>query len=302
MTLDQLRYFCAVCQYDSVTQAAQVLNVSQPSVSSAIRNLEEEFGVLLFDRQRKRLRLTPAGNQLLALSRPLLADAEELKQTMQSVKERQLLRLGVPPMIGSLILQKLYSEFVPCNPQVHLQILEDGSGYLRRLLAEGKIHMAFLPHTSDLDRSLDCVELIRLQNVCCVSRDHPLAGKEKISLSQLADEPLVLFKNSFFQTERILTGFGQLGCQPNVLLYTAQPATVQNMIRENAAVGFMFRFLGDQTKDIVGIPLEPEMTTRVSLVWRRERQFSDAMRAVVRFVEQVTFEESLCGGAPCTTN
>ena len=118
----------------------------------------------------------------------------------------------------------------------------------------------------------------------------------------MVDEPLVLFKNSFFQTERILTGFRQLGCQPNVLLYTAQLATVQNMIRENTAVGFMFRFLADQTKDIVGIPLEPEMTTRVSLVWRRERQFSDAMRAVVRFVEQVTFEESLYGGAPCTTN
>ena len=302
MTLDQLRYFCAVCQYDSVTLAAQALNVSQPSVSAAIRNLEEEFGVLLFDRQRKRLRLTPAGSQLLALSRPLLADADELKQAMQSVKERQLLRLGVPPMIGSLILQKLYSEFVPRHPRVHLQILEDGSGGLRRLLAEGKISMAFLPHTSGLDSGLNFVELAQLQNVCCVSRDHPLAGKEKISLAQLADEPLVLFKNSFFQTERILAGFGQLGCQPNVLLYTAQPATVQNMIRENVAVGFMFRFLADQSKDIVGIPLEPEMTTRVSLVWRRERQFSDAMRAVIRFAEQLTFEESHCGGAPCTTN
>ena len=291
MTLDQLRYFSAVCQYESVTLASQALNVSQPSVSSSIKNLELEFGVSLFDRQRKRLRLTPAGSQLLALTRPLLADADELKQTMQHVKEKQVLRLGVPPMVGSLILKKLYSEFVPRNPRLQLQIVEDDSGGLRRLLVEGKISIAFLPHTTSLDSSLDFVELGRLQNVCCVSREHRLAGEKTVSLAQLVDEPLVLFKNSFFQTERILAGFGQLGCQPNVVLYTAQPATVQSMIRENAAVGFMFRFLAEQSEGIVGIPLEPEMTTRVSLVWRRERQVSEAMRAVIRFAEELSFDK-----------
>lgn len=291
MTLDQLHYFSAVCQYDSVTLAAQALNVSQPSVSSAIRNLETEFGVSLFNRQHKRLRLTPAGRQLLALSLPLLADADKLKQAMQRVQEKQLLRLGVPPMIGSLILKELYGDFVPRNPQLQLQIVEDDSGGLRQLLADGKISMAFLPHTASLDSSLDFVELGQLQNVCCVSREHPLAGRERISLAQLVDTPLVLFKNSFFQTERILTGFGQLGCQPNVVLYTAQPATVQNMVRETDAVGFMFRFLAEQSTGIVGIPLEPEMLTRVSLVWRRDRQFSDAMQAVIRFAQSLSFEE-----------
>lgn len=302
MTLDQLRYFAAVCQYDSVTLAAQALNVSQPSVSSAIKNLEAEFGVTLFDRQRRRLRLTPAGDQLLELSRPLLADADQLKQTMQSMGGKQVLRLGVPPMIGSLLLQPLYSRFVPRNPQLRLQIVEDDSGGLRRLLEEGKISAAFLPHTADLDSGWGCMELGRLQNVCCVSREHPLAGEKTVSLAQLAKEPLVLFKNSFFQTERILTGFQNLGCQPNVVLYTAQLSTVQNMIQSNAAAGFMFRFLAERAEGMVGIPLEPEMTTRVSLVWRKARQCSHAVEALRAFAEGLSWEETYCGGAVCTTN
>ena len=72
MTLNQLRYFKAVCQYDSVSRAAQRLNISQPSVSNAIKELETEFGVRLFNRQYRRISLTDAGLQLLALTESLL--------------------------------------------------------------------------------------------------------------------------------------------------------------------------------------------------------------------------------------
>lgn len=292
MTLDQLRYFSAVCQYDSVTLAAQALNISQPSVSSAIKSLEEEFGVILFDRTRKRLVLTAAGRRLAQMSRPFLAEADGLKAAMQTLGKKQQVRLGIPPMIGSLVLQKLYGGFLPQHPQLQLQVVEDDSGGLRRLLAEGQIDMAVLPHTTPFEKSLEFIKLAQLQNVCCVSRNHPLASCGRILLQQLESEPLVLFKNSFFQTERILTEFQKSGCEPNVILYTAQLATVQNMIETNTAVGFMFQFLAKRWQTIVGIPLEPAMTTQVSLVRQRERQKSEGERALIRFLEGLSFEES----------
>ena len=289
MTLDQLRYFCAVCTYNSVTLAAQILNISQPSVSTAIRNLESEFGVSLFDRQRKRLVLTSAGQQLWDMGKPLLHNADALTQAMHALSSgNQFLRLGVPPMIGSLVLPPLYSNFV--SGQLQLQVVEDGSSSLRRFLRDGQIDMALLPHTQPFDDTLQAVKLTVLQNVCCVSKQHPLAACSHISLAQLKNEPLVLFKNSFFQTERILNAFQASGISPNVALYTGQLSTVQNMIAGGSAVGFMFEFLAKRSDCVIGIPLDPPMTTQVSLVWRKDKALSCAMEALVHLVETQTID------------
>ena len=290
MTLDQLRYFTAVCTYDGVTRAAHALNISQPSVSAAIKSLELEFSIKLFDRQRKQFVLTDAGQQLWDLCVPLLQNAEKIKTAMMTLGTgSQLLRLGVPPMIGSLVLPQLYSSFVPGQSQLELQVVEDDSSGLRRLLSDGQIDMALLPHTQSFDNTLRSTELALLQNVCCVSKNHPLAACSRIQLAQLQTEPLVLFQNSFFQTERILTAFQALGIVPNVALYTGQLSTVQNMIAGNTAVGFMFEFLA-KADSVVGIPLDPPMATQVSLVWRKDKALTGAMAALVRFVEDHNFD------------
>ena len=258
MTFDQLRYFCAVCQYSSVTQAATELNISQPSVSAAIKNLESEFRIPLFHRHQKRLRLTPAGQQLLSLSLPLLKDADALSATMQRFSStNSVLRLGVPPMIGSLFLPGLYNALPSFSTQLQLQVVEDDGNGLRKLLSEDKLHMALLPHTQTFEPSLNTLKITQLENVCCVSKANPLSGLFAISLSALSSQPLVLFKNSFFQTERILNAFRAMNITPNVLLHTGQLSTLQNMIAAGTAVGFLFSFLADQDARLVGIPLDP---------------------------------------------
>ena len=288
MTLDQLRYFRTVCQYGSVTQAANALNISQPSVSAAIKCLELEFDTLLFHRQQKRLILTPAGQQLLELSIPLLRDADTLCTTMQNyAKTGTLLRLGVPPMIGSLFLPQLYKALPSSAVSFCLQVVEDDGNGLRRLLEEGKIDMALLPHTQSFDHSLSSVPITELENVCCVPKSHPLASHSQIPLSALCKEPLVLFKNSFFQTERILTAFHAMNCQPNVLLYTAQLSTLQNMITGGSAIGFLFSFLAEQAPNTVGIPLDPPMTTQVSLVWQQKLPLTESAKMLIRFFKDI---------------
>lgn len=288
MTLDQLRYFCAVCQYNGVTSAATALNISQPSVSSAIKSLETEFNTLLFHRQQKRLVLTPAGQHLLTMSTPLLREADALTAAMRSYnKGNSLLRLGVPPMIGSLFLPQLYKALPSFSPRLQLQVVEDDGNGLRHLLNESEIDMALLPHTQPFEGTLCAIQVAELENVCCVQKKHPLAACTKISLSELHGEPLVLFKNSFFQTERILTAFRALDHSPNVLLYTGQLSTVQNMIAGGSAVGFLFSFLAEQEPKLVGIPLDPPMTTQVSLVWRQNRFLTEDMKALLTYFESL---------------
>lgn len=286
MTLDQLRYFQAVCKYDGVRRAAEILNISQPSVSNAIANLEREFGVELFTRQRKRLLLTEEGRVMFDLTEKLLLQADDTIRTMQELGSKdKVLRLGVPPMIGALVLPALYGEHFKLYPQLKVRIVEDDSSGLKRLLAENQIDMAFLPHTHPFGGDLCVQPLTDLQNVCCVHKAHRFAMQKSIRLDELRDEPLVLFKNSFFQTERIMNKFSKHSIIPNVLLDTAQLPIVQNMIASKMAVGFMFEFLTKATPDLVGVPLDPPMTTQVSLVWKKSSYISADMKNLIEFIK-----------------
>lgn len=286
MTLDQLRYFQAVCKYDSVSRAAEVLNISQPSVSNAIANLEKEFGLELFIRQRKRLLLTEEGRLISDLADKLLSQADEISRTMRELgNNKKVLRLGVPPIIGSLVLPILYSEHFKLYPQLQVRIVEDDSSGLRKLLADNQIDMAFLPHIQPFGSDLCAQLLTELQNVCCVNKSHRFATRESIRLEELKDEPLVLFKNSFFQTQRILDSFARLPLQPYVLLDTAQLPIVQSMVANNTAIGFMFEFLLKSTPELVGIPLDPPMTTLVSLVWKKSSHISGDMKNLIQFIK-----------------
>ena len=110
-----------------------------------------------------------------------------------------------------------------------------------------------------------------------------MLDEHKINMAFL---PLVLFKNSFFQTERILERFNQSGYNPNILLQTAQVTTMQNMAAIGLAVGFIFKFLLESTSDLVGIPLDPPMRTQISLVWKQGEHLSNNMNHLIQFVKK----------------
>ena len=284
MTLDQLRYFQAVCNFGSVIRAAEFLRISQPSVSGAIINLEREFDTQLFTRQNKRMVLTKEGNTLLELANDLLKMADNTVETMNSLSNNQILTLGLPPMLSSFILPIIYGKFLKQHPDFKINIVESDRSGLFRLLDENKINMAFLPHELPFDEGYKSVLLTELNNVCCVNKSHRLSQKNSVSINDLKSEPLALFKNSFFQTERIVKRYNQMGITPNILLDTAQVSTVLNVVSNGFAVGFVFEFLLKSAPELIGIPLDPKMSTKVSLVWKPGNLLSKNMNLFVKFV------------------
>lgn len=291
MTLDQLRYFQAVCQYNSVSRASVALNISQPSVSSAISKLENEFDLMLFTRQNKRLVLTKEGAVLLNLANGLLKDTDNIVNRMNELKDNKVLNLGIPPMLCSLLLPLLYDEFFTVHPDFKINIIEDDRSGLVNMLVDNKIDMAFLPHENALDSKFDSTLLTELDNVCCVHKNHILAKKGTIKIEDLRNEKLIMFKNSFFQTERILDRFKQNDITPNVLLNTAQVSTIQSMVSSGLGIGFIFSFLLGSHQQLKGIPLDPPMRTKVSLAWKQSEYLSDNMLRLIKFVKNHSFSD-----------
>ena len=286
MTLDQIRYFQAICNYGGICRAAEHLNISQPSLSNAIRKLEDEFGTRLFLRQNKKLVLTKEGTILLGYATDLLRSVEETERTMKNFHEGKALNLGVPPMLSAFILPILFQDFFPKHPEIQINIVEAERKGLVQMLEDNRIDLAFFPHDKPWDDKFKSKHLTDFANVCCVSRNHRLAKKKSVTLDDIKDEPLILFKNSFFHTERILERYEQKGYSPNILFDTVQVSTVQSIAASGNAIGFMFEFLAKRAPNLVGIPLSPPMNTHVSLVWRRDILLTSHMRCLIDFVSR----------------
>ncbi len=286
MNLTQLEYFHAVCMYQSISEAAEHLHISQPSLSVAIRELEKEFGVLLFKRHYRGVTLTEAGEQLYEMSSHLLKEIKSVEQKLWDIgKKRRALKVGIPPMIGSLFLPQIYKDFLKHNEDITLQVAEGGTKKIVKALKEDALDMVLIPHTKPLEKELCAMEISRFEVVCGMAGSVE-PEKHAVSLSELAGVPLVLLNNSFFQTEEILRRFSQAGITPEILLQTDQLSTLQNMIKSNAAVGFLFRQLIENQNGVQAVPLVPPIFVTVSLVRKKDVYMSESMHRFQAFVKE----------------
>lgn len=292
MNLTQIKYFHAVCTFRSFSDAAVFLFISQPTLSVAIKELENEFGVALFHRHHHGVNLTREGEAFFEMTQGLLKEAEQIEAAMKDLGvARKMLRLGVPPMIGSLLLPQIYRKFSPRHPDIKLDITECGRRELCKKLDEGRLDMLFLPHSKPLEADLASKELSRLEIVCCVAKGHPLSTCQSVSPAQLSGVPVVLFENSFFQTDEIKRWFAAERVAPDILLQTNQLSTMMSVISGRAAVGFAFRALLQAHPHLTAIPLCKPIQASISLVWKKDGYSGNAMKRFREFIPQLTIEK-----------
>ena len=286
MNLIQLKYFQTVSNFQSMTKAAEFLNITQPSLSLAIKELEKEFGVTLFSRHRHGMVLTDEGRELLALADGLIAHAEEVERRMADLGDkRKVLRLGVPPMIGSLLITSIYDEFVANNPDIQLEICEAGRQELMNMLSENRLDLVFLPHNTPFDNTFKTQKVAPFEIVCCVKKGNNTINTESVKPQDLKGKPLVLFKDNFFQTNEIKKWFARAGVEPQILLQTDQLSTLQKIIVGGVAVGFMFKELISTNDDIQAISLSEPIPVRVSLVWKANVPVFTAMKRFMEYIK-----------------
>lgn len=287
MTLVQMQYFQMVCLYQSVSRAAEELHVSQPSISNSIKEMEEEFGVLLFHRIKKRMVLTKEGEYFLGKVQSILSDTRELSQHMSAFgSERNAIRLGVPPMIGTILFPSMFRDFKPLYPEVQLNILEYGSRQTIRLAEEDSLDMAIVIINELSTNKFNVLPILETQIVCCLSTKHPLASCSSIAFDQLAGEPLILLKEDSYQNFIIRQSFERHSLIPNVLLYSGQLLTIEKFITNNLACSFLFQNLVSETPGIVGIPLKEPIPVQIGLIWKKDKQMYSNVSKFIEFTQK----------------
>jgi DNA-binding transcriptional LysR family regulator len=239
-TLRQLEYFVAVGEAGSIALAAEIVNVSSPSISAAITQLEEEFGLALFVRKHaKGLALTQAGRQLMQQAEKLLNEADRMNQLAREIagKVQGPLALGCLLTFAQLVVPHLRREFEAAFPDVQIRQSEHDQSDLFALLRAGKIDLA-LTYDLDIPADLTFLPLAELPPYALFSEGHKLAHLREVSVQELSDHPMVLLDLPL-STDYFMSFFENAGVKPNITERTRDMAVMRSLV----ANGFGYSIL-----------------------------------------------------------
>ena len=263
-TLRQLEYFVAVGEAGSIAKAAEQINVSPPSISAAIAQLETEFGVQLFVRRHSHgLSLTAGGRVFLKEAGHLLAYADALRDIAGDIsdKVRGPLAVGCLMTFAQIVLPSLRIKFEREYPDVRIRQFEGNQGQLLEKLQSGEIDLAL---TYDLELSQDMAfePLIKLPAYVMLPPEHRLATASSITPEELVDEPMVLIDLPYSR-EYFLSVFQQKGLRPNIAERTSDIAVMRSMVANGFGYGIAnmrpLHNMSPDGKPLVFVPLQGEI-------------------------------------------
>lgn len=283
MEMHQVRYFLAVAQELNFTRAAERCNVSQPSMTRAIRQLEHNLGGALFHRERQRIHLTDLGRIMSPYMQQIWRQAEDARRTAQRYgrAERAELSLGMMCTIAPATVLDLLRCMRIDHPEIELKVLDATAGELIRKLATGELEVAISSQPEPVPESLHRVVLYREQFTIVVASDHPLASRTAIRVKDLDGADYLDRVNCEY------AGVAQgVFAQQGVSDRTVYASDRDDWILAMAAAGLGYAFMPEQCARYPGAvarPLvEPEIWREVGLFTVRGRPHSAPLGALVR--------------------
>lgn len=277
MEIRVLRYFLTVVREESITKAAEVLHITQPTLSRQLSHLEEEVGVTLFTRGARKITLTNEGILLRRRAEEILqlVDKTEKELAEQDEQVEGKISIGCGEIASVQLLPKLFQSFREKYPQVSFDIFTATADLVKEQMEKGLLDMGLLLEPIDVEK----YEYIRLKKkdqwVVLMRPEDPLAQKESITPQDLYSLPLILPRRTSVQSE-LANWFGDSFDQLHVAftsnLSTNGAIMVSSGLANSLVIEGSIPFL-DQSK-ITSRPLSPPLTATSILAWRRGQPFS----------------------------
>lgn len=285
-TLRQLQYFIAVAEEGTVSGAAQSLSISQSAVTDAIKELESDLGVRLFERHRRGLTITHKGHQFYRHANRILGDVQDARRSFaadEPAAPPSQLSLGVTSLVAGYVLSDLLARFRRAYPGVKISAIEDNGDYLEHLLIGGELDVAVMVISNLRDRNALQAEIFETSPYrLWLPLGHRLASAESIELGDIASEPLIMLTvdETEENTGKLLSA---LGTRLNVAFRTRSVEAVRSLVATGAGIALLpdlvyrpWSLEGDriESRDISGaLPV-----VQVGMVWRRGSSLPQAGR------------------------
>ena len=237
LKLKDLRYLVAVADTRHFGRAAELCFVSQPTLSTQLKKLEEYLGVQLIERQPKRVALTAPGVEIVARARRILEATDEVITLARSHRDplAGTLRVALLPTIGPYLLPRVAREIKKALPRLELRLYEYPTAAMLAKLRAGEIDLGILALPVDLD-GLEARDLYNEPFMVAVSSTHPLAKRPTIRVQDLAGETLLLLEDGHCLRDQALAVCGQVGVHEKQDFRATSLETLRQMVATGAGV------------------------------------------------------------------
>ena len=284
MNLRDLRYLVALAEQRHFGRAAEACHVSQPTLSTQIKKLEDELGVALVERAPRQVMLTAAGHDIAARARRVLAEVDQMRETARRTADPEAgsIRLGLFPTLGPYLLPHVVPALRRRFPRLELLLVEEKTETLLAMLREGRLDAAVLAlplHEDWLETEL----LFEEPFLLAVPSGHPLAGRTQLRMADLASQHLLLLEDGHCLRDQALEVCTLAGAGEKEGFRATSLETLRQMVA--AGVGLtLLPMLAVKppvplSEAITLLPFrEPAPSRQLALVWRR----SSAMAAFLR--------------------
>ncbi len=286
MELRQLEYFVAVAEEQSFTRGAERVQISQPGISSQIRQLERELGTPLFDRSGRNASLTPVGKAVLGRAKDTLVSVRAIQIAVDQVTGliRGELAIGMVTACTVTMLFDALSTFHVAHPNVRVTLTEDSSNALIQQVRDGSLDLALIGASDDLPYALDTLLIASERLVVLVPRDHEMAGRSSVTLQDLRGHPVICMPAG----TGIRTVFDRACVAQNVRLdvtfQASAPVAVANLALRGLGVAILTESIASVYADQAAAVALAEVDTPASLVliWKADSPALQAFLSHVR--------------------
>jgi DNA-binding transcriptional LysR family regulator len=283
MELRQLEYFVAVAEERNFTRAAERVHISQSGVSAQIRQLERELGAELLDRSARAVTLTVAGKAALEYARAALAAAAAVSQAVGEVSDVIRGRITVGMVIGCTLtpLFDALAAFHRAHPGVEISLLEDSSDRLEEAVHAGAVDLALIGSANAAPDGLDTLTIISERLVAAVPPGHPLAGRRRITLHDLATYPIVCMPPGTGLRTVFDRACTAQGVQPVIALQASAADAIADLASRGLAVAVLSASMAARHPDRLTALTIDDITAPVllALIWKSTH--SPAVRELV---------------------
>jgi LysR family hydrogen peroxide-inducible transcriptional activator len=303
MTLTELKYLIAVADEQHFGRAAERSFVSQPSLSAAIKNIEQELGVRVFERSKRGVELTEVGAEVVAQARRTLEEAARIKTVAKQGRGRYRLRLGVIHTIAPYLLPQLVVALRKSAPEMSLDIEENMTANLDRLLKSGELDAAILALPYEAP-GIEVEPVYDEEFEVVVPQGHALARRKTIPADELDAGELLLLPVGHCFREQVLGACTEFSRPPPPGRHGNSLETLRSMVASGLGVTVLPKTAlteRHETPLVKAVPFaEPRPKRRIAVAWRKTgeaRARPSAVRKLVEALESVDLPVELLGSA-----
>lgn len=284
MNLRDLRYLVALAEARHFGRAAEACHVSQPTLSTQIRKLEDELGVALVERAPRHVMLTPAGVDIAARARRVLSEVEQMRETARrtSDPEAGTVRLGLFPTLGPYLLPHVVPRIRARFPRLELLLVEEKTETVLHMLRDGRLDAAVLALPLHEDW-LETEFLFEEPFLLAVPEGHALSHRHDLQLAELSDQHLLLLEEGHCLRDQALEVCTLAGAGEKEGFRATSLETLRQMVAAGVGVTLLpMLAVKPPVSPSENIRLiafrDPPPSRQMAMVWRRSSAMSDFLR------------------------